>query len=332
MPVSKSSSSKNIQRKRKQLRFKHSIAMSALGCSVAVSAFGTHMQSNAFTAPASNTRVYVSPRTDDFTRVWYRDGDAEDSSERKMDHDSAASSVSSAPEPTRWWRIDSIMKQRDETPTEQQNIDEYLEFLDRRYNRLHYNENDQNKRKSQGRVGVNTAWNWIFDTSPDESQPQCLHQAMHEDALYVLGVAELASARLLQKHQVNQRRKQSQSRVGYEAAVIDIDDVNVSPTNEEKLDTSLSSTNVNRKLTSGLIVLKKLQDRKSAFIAAQVNSASQVIVRSSSVLLHKILSIIKVEANFMMKRLQATSTVALALATVLILQPLETLVLKNVCP
>lgn len=331
MPVSKSS--KNIQRKRRQLRLKHSIAMSALACGVAVSAFGTHMQINAFTTQSPHTRVYVSPRSDDFTRVWYRDGDAEDSSERKKNHDSAASTVSSAPEPTRWWRIDSIMKSRDEIPPEQQNIDEYLEFLDRRYNRLHQDEDDyQHNRKSQGRVGVNTAWNWIFDTSSSESQPQCLHQAMHEDALYVLGVAELASARLLQKHQVNPRRKQSQARVGYEAAVIDINDVDVSSTNEENLDTSLTSTNVNRKLTSGLIVLKKLQDRKSAFISAQVNSASQVIVRSSSVLLHKILSIIKVEANFTMKRLQATSTVALALASVLILRPLETLVLKNVCP
>jgi len=71
---------------------------------------------------------------------------------------------------------------------EQQVVDDYLEFLDRRYHRLH---DEKESRFS--------AWNWLMQGSGQEPLTvQADH--IHDDALYVLGVANLASRKLLQKH------------------------------------------------------------------------------------------------------------------------------------
>lgn len=70
-------------------------------------------------------------------------------------------------------------------------VDEYLKSIDRRYRRLHQSEfNDE---RSEG--GVTNAWTWLFaDKAFLEKEKG------EDDALYVLGLAKLASARLLQHH------------------------------------------------------------------------------------------------------------------------------------
>ena len=68
--------------------------------------------------------------------------------------------------------------------------DEYLEFLDKRYNRLLDNED---KKEETGF----SVMKWLYQDSSAESAPE---SSRKEDALYVLGVANLASKKLLQKH------------------------------------------------------------------------------------------------------------------------------------
>lgn len=67
---------------------------------------------------------------------------------------------------------------------QQEVVDDYLEFLDKRYQRL----NEVDKKESQF-----NAFSWL-------KQGQNLSEDPRKDALYILGVADMASQKLLQKH------------------------------------------------------------------------------------------------------------------------------------
>jgi hypothetical protein len=79
---------------------------------------------------------------------------------------------------------------------EQVVVDQYLEFLDRRYKRL--------KKKEDKPF---SAMDWLLQGSPNRNEPLTLEQ-QKEDALYVLGVAGLASQRLLQKHHLEHMKQE----------------------------------------------------------------------------------------------------------------------------
>merc|ERR1711956_118388 len=73
-------------------------------------------------------------------------------------------------------------------------VDEYLESIDRRYKRVHQGETKDDRSQR----GFTSAWAWL---TADESS--LIEEETHrneEDALSVLGLAELASLRLLHKH------------------------------------------------------------------------------------------------------------------------------------
>lgn len=86
----------------------------------------------------------------------------------------------------------------DENSSEETNqqfvVDKYLESIERRYRRVHQTEltDDTNHR------GLNSAWTWL--TADESALKHVEKQRSLDDALHVLGLAELASARLLQKH------------------------------------------------------------------------------------------------------------------------------------
>eukprot|EP00980_Cylindrotheca_fusiformis_P013935 scaffold3618_cov129-Cylindrotheca_fusiformis.AAC.35 len=105
------------------------------------------------------------------TRLQYRDG-SEDIQAVKP------SMVSSS-----WW--DKLFPSQSDSATEQDSVDEYLEFLDRRYNRLH----------EEGEEKPFSAISWLLEE--EESSPA---NQQKENALYVLGVAGMASQKFLQKH------------------------------------------------------------------------------------------------------------------------------------
>lgn len=91
--------------------------------------------------------------------------------------------------------------------SEQDGVDEYLEFLDRRYNRLRVDE----KESSPVRI---SAWGWLMD---DNNKPNPIAEKSRKrqnDALYALGVAELASEKLLQKRPISIGRKNATPSLG----------------------------------------------------------------------------------------------------------------------
>ena len=79
----------------------------------------------------------------------------------------------------------------EESRDEQEVVDEYLEFLDRRYRRLHSDEKEEKSTPF-------SAMNWLMQGK--NRNEVLLSQQKQEDALYALGVAGLASEKLLQKH------------------------------------------------------------------------------------------------------------------------------------
>jgi hypothetical protein len=120
----------------------------------------------------------------------------------------------------RWW------KPFTPPPTEScdessRKVDEYLEFLDKRYHRVHSDETPQPKKTV-------SAWNWIRqegDTEHDETS--------ESNALYALGVAGLASERLLQKHSPS--RKHSIVEISH--SNVSSDSITVDHTSASLLDT-----------------------------------------------------------------------------------------------
>lgn len=159
--------------------------------------------------------------------------------ERTSQHDSGSTSSASALHYTssndastsspRWWKIllsspesaaaASSSSTTTAAPTapsgeasQQETVDAYLEFLDRRYRRLHSDEEEARKRKQQADESAASSTNspksapfsamdWLMNGSSNNSPTA----EQHEDALYVLGVAGLASQKLLQKHHLLQQ-------------------------------------------------------------------------------------------------------------------------------
>ena len=88
-----------------------------------------------------------------------------------------------------WWN--SIFGGGEQTSA----ADEYLEFLDKRYNSILKDDSAQEPREAS-RTGF-PVLNWLYQTGGSDVSSQ---KHREEDALYVLGVAGLASKKLLQKH------------------------------------------------------------------------------------------------------------------------------------
>jgi hypothetical protein len=127
------------------------------------------------------------------TELLYAHGDFEDDDFRREEHRSATNALKSRV--TDWWTTLFATSSVADVDEEQQVVDEYLEFLDRRYHRLH---DDVNQKAPTQKPF--SAWDWLMQDG-DWKEP-VFDAQKHEDALYVLGVAELASERLLQRHHI----------------------------------------------------------------------------------------------------------------------------------
>lgn len=139
------------------------------------------------------------------TRLWFRDGDSHDSQERKQEHDDAIMAYISTGGKERWWSsiFSRGQNEGDNQFKKQENMDKHLEFLDRRYNRLR---RDESPKPKSDKGGISTAWTWLVDTSGPTPAPGSTSQSMQDDALHILGVAELASERLMQKYHQSHRK------------------------------------------------------------------------------------------------------------------------------
>ena len=103
---------------------------------------------------------------------------------------SDGSDESTSSSPLKW--LNTILPSQRNEDNEQESVDEYLEFLDRRYRRLHSKEDEESKKSF-------SALDWLKQGSPSRHDLVASKQ-QKEDALYVLGVAGLASQKLLQRH------------------------------------------------------------------------------------------------------------------------------------
>jgi hypothetical protein len=122
-----------------------------------------------------------TPHSRRFSSVQYRAGD-----------DDATTLVSSRVG-YGWWNNMFPSQPEVSKGGDQDVVDEYLKFLDRRYRRLHSDEKGEENAKPFSAV------EWLLQDSPNHSEV-VVSQQQQEDALYVLGVAGLASEKLLQKH------------------------------------------------------------------------------------------------------------------------------------
>jgi hypothetical protein len=158
--------------------------------------FYTNSQSsleNENASRSSRREGQVPISTTTTTQLQFRDGDHEDTVARRQEHDAASSPEAQG----RWWQtvFSTAPVPVDAVDSEQAVVDDYLEFLNRRYRRLH----GEVKQKE-----VNfSAWKWLMQDEVEGSEDQdfTTPEEKKDNAFYALGVAGLASQRLLQKHQ-----------------------------------------------------------------------------------------------------------------------------------
>lgn len=93
-------------------------------------------------------------------------------------------------------------------------VDKYLESIDRRYKRVHQMDT------REGQRGFTSALSWLTAKKTSLKEEQIQRSA--DDALHVLGLADLASARLLQKHQLSVTQANGLSNKVNDSITIDV--------------------------------------------------------------------------------------------------------------
>jgi hypothetical protein len=163
--------------------------------------------------------------------------------------------------PLKWFNTIFPRSQESEEDNEQESVDEYLEFLDRRYRRLHSAEKEEE-------VKPFSALTWLGVESRNEAT---VTQQQHEDALYVLGVAGLASQKLLQKHSLpvdeehtNSKAKHTHSGI---MAAMDADIVQTGP----------AALLIKKVLVPFIRVFYIAQRRKEMFVASQLHRVKMLL-------------------------------------------------------
>ena len=164
-------------------RAQHSFLVAATALWMLLSAPATAFQTKRRNPPGfarrTSTGVY---RVFSTTRLSYQDSAGDDTVTQRG-----------------WWNPFPLAHQKpskkksDSVDQKQAVVDDYLEFLDRRYHRLHEEEEEPHAKFS--------AWKWLTQGSDDDNDDSVepVKQPKTDDALYVLGVAGLASQKLLQK-------------------------------------------------------------------------------------------------------------------------------------
>lgn len=138
----------------------------------------------------------VPPVSSLSTKLLYSHSDNDDDEIRRNEHRAAISGARSRL--SGWWATmfdPAIVPVGDDG--EQKKVDEYLEFLDKRYHRLH---DAEAKRVSLKAAKSFPVLDWLMDNGQKDASYESAQS--QENALFVLGVAELASTRLLQKHHI----------------------------------------------------------------------------------------------------------------------------------
>lgn len=225
---------------------------------------------------------------------------------------------------------------------EQDSVDAYLEFLDRRYRRLHCDDKEEGTHKVKVQQDSSilkttkpfSAMDWLMKgNGSNDSDALATTRQEQEDALYVLGVAGLASQKLLQKHHLPTTRNQ-QSEVP-SAATIDkvvelkeqIDDaIEVNDLSNDTLLKTEYTLVVNNVLLPILRVLYLVQ-RQKHLLYQKVNRGFRAIATEAT---NGVISTFSQGPKSFMNTLLSIGggkrnilrTIAVGYATVLVFQPL----------
>jgi hypothetical protein len=203
-----------------------------------------------------------------------------------------------------------LFSSQSDTVNGQDSVDEYLEFLERRYNRLH---EDYEERPF-------SAMNWLLNGSEKGGEIPASHQ-QKEDALYVLGVAGLASQKLLQKHPHLQHANQGSVMSGAPAPIEALDSI---VTTAE--DVTFGHLVIKRVLVPFAKVLYFVHRQKQIFLDVQLNRVKRYAVNMSKrtirSLLYAPVKITKSIIEFGGGKGSIASTIALASAILVLLRPL----------
>lgn len=258
----------------------------------------------------TSTDSYGSPKTTNSrqeilsTRLQYRDGNEDPFSARSL--------VS-----YRWWNSLFSSTKSSGGPaavdtTEQDTVDDYLEFLDRRYRRLH----DEDEKEEPKPF---SALNWLLQ---GDDEKIIASQQQQEDALYVLGVAGLASQKLLQKHPhipSNNNRPAIQEASSPVIDALDALDASV----EES--TSLGHIMVRKFLVPFVKLLYFIERRKQMFVNVQMKRARGLIKSAARSSVRALVYGPKNVGNAILEigggKRNVVSTFAFATSVVLLAQP-----------
>jgi hypothetical protein len=197
------------------------------------------------------------------SKLLYAHGDFEDDDFRREEHNEAVTGVRTRVS-TIWSNIFPPAKPE----SEQEVVDEYLEFLNRRYHRLH-DEEEANSAPSK----PFSVLNWLTDTSGKDATYDA--DKSHDDALFVLGVAELASVQLLQKHHIQVEA------VTTDGTVIETEATTFTTDNEHVKYSGLFGT-LPSKLSSkpSTSILHKVKARRRGLIVYQEKQMKRVLAVS----------------------------------------------------
>lgn len=185
-------------------------------------------------------------RTHSFTRLNYISGAEYQPQEKQQQQD----------EGSVWWS--SFFKGNANKDQQQEVVDDYIKFLDRRYHRLYYEDSTSNQGFS--------VMKWLHQGSSDPPNPD-LEQKNEEDVLHVLGVAGLASQRLLSKHK-------HQAMAGLKPASDDANtptktEVSIAQDGEVLEKRTFSTSSAPAALKPAISLFRKVGARRQALIRSQ---------------------------------------------------------------
>lgn len=257
-------------------------------------------------------------------------------------------SSSNVPLEPSWWRKLFPASQSSASPSsiitrpttsitkvdEQENVDAYLEFLDRRYRRLHCDDKKEEKTKSKLQQGSSesktakpfSAMDWLIKGN-GSNDPDALTTTweQQEDALYVLGVAGLASQKLLQKHHLPTTMNQQSidKVVELKEQIDDAIEVNEVSTS---LKSELNTLVLNNILLPIVRVLYSVQSQKHLLLQIIQNGAKAVATKATNGVVDIFSQGPKSVANTLFSigggKQNILRTVSVGYATILVFRPL----------
>eukprot|EP00542_Grammatophora_oceanica_P020608 CAMPEP_0194047112 /NCGR_PEP_ID=MMETSP0009_2-20130614/23561_1 /TAXON_ID=210454 /ORGANISM="Grammatophora oceanica, Strain CCMP 410" /LENGTH=329 /DNA_ID=CAMNT_0038692629 /DNA_START=39 /DNA_END=1028 /DNA_ORIENTATION=+ len=249
------------------------------------------------------------------SKLFYRDGMDSDGTgvDRKV-QTKAAKSVRA--KISSWWG-NSAASSSDppmETETRQEEVDRYLEFLDKRYHRLHDDEEAEPKQKqSKEEQKKFSMLDWLSAENPGDHIAEARKQ---NDALYVLGVAGLASERLLMKHQLIQPRPRRNELHRDGAIVIDAE---VTP-----------DATVRKVVEVSSVMLRQLSQRREALIRYQNMQMRKALRLSANTVIHAPGRLAKALWEIGGGKRTFALTVAMLTAAFILVRPIVAAILKTI--